>query len=472
MLQQTRARRRKRWLIVGVVIVSVLLVGTIVYVVTLPPQSPFHELWSKNLAGNPGGQGAGVDGVFVTYSYVYQDQQPPSGSQTRGLTNLNFSFEGIDPPTGGLLWSVPLFLHDAIYTGPIIWPWVIASGSTALLVVTWSSPTETNLTVLSVDASTGRTLGEWSMEIPEWAALPIVSEGFALDGVLTVWFPDFLVTPTPLEVYGLNITSGEVAWNDSLFPPDLQGGWGTSESGGFGLGPDVIIGLTPGPSGTPGTILDLNVSTGHVMFQKMVNTSTVTTLGAITPDGYYFLQNSSSTLDVTGFNLTTGQNTTPIPVTNVADFSLFSAQLFAVGRLLVVASYSPSLSYAAYDPNGTMAWRFSFPDASSCGQPQYEALGPCATDLSAPMQIGNNSVLLSSYASAMAPGNRYVDTFRIVSLTDGSTLWSASYSFTFGQQFWPWQSPVPGIIVETTVGDYIVYSVVVPNSTSTAGGAA
>ncbi|MCI4333610.1 MAG: hypothetical protein L3K01_07840, partial [Thermoplasmata archaeon] len=238
----------------------------------------------------------------------------------------------------------------------------------------------------------------------------------------------------------------------------------------FGAGGDFELAVRAQLPGSQSWLLGIDAKTGAILDQRTVNSSSALTGGAVTGGNVYFLGNSSNGLAIDGINASSGTNLTVIPVRNVADNSTDSAELFAVGGLLIVASYSPSLSYAAYDTAGTLLWQSSFPDATSCGQPDFEALGPCATDLSAPHLLGNDSVLLSSCASLEGTGNTYVDTYRLVAMQSGAVEWAATYSYTFGSQTWPWENPVPSFSIQNTVETYVIYAVVSPDSTTVSGG--
>ncbi len=464
-----RARRPRRRVLAAALSLAVALVVTAAYLLTLPPTPPFHELWSKELAGNPFGDGATVDGLFVTYSYVFTDVRAP-GASGFALANADFTFEAIDPSTGSTAWATSLVLPNAIYNGPIAWPQVFASGGVASLVVAWSSGTQSYLTMLSANATTGSTLAEWAAPIPVWAVLPPSEEVAISGGTVALWYPDLNPPSSQLEVLGFRLSSGQPEWNDSFALPGLVSGWGTGSAGAQVLGSVLLLTVTAGNPGSPGTILGLNLSNGARLFQRTISPSTAAPEGTLVAGRFYYLDNASNGLEIVGFSVATGVNTTPIPVPEVADGALYSAELDSVGGVLLVTSYSPGLAYLAFNPNGTLLWQASFPTSTSCGQPAYDAVGPCATDLCPPVPFGNGSVLLSSVARAMQEGAPSAASYRVESLSTGWTQWSAEYTFVFGQQFWPWQSPVPSFQVEGTVGPNVLYAVVSPSAVELAGG--
>jgi hypothetical protein len=466
--RQVRAKRRRRWILWGTVFASAVVVLAVVYVVTSPPPLPFHELWSKNLDGNPYGRGVGEGDLYVTYSYGTQDRTNFSGGSGEQTANLEFQILGIDLASGGVAWSSSFVLPDVIDAPAEFSPGLVSSGTDVLLAVSWSSPSGANLTVVTVQATTGQQLAEWSTPIPAWSSMAASQDLETAAGTLVTWLPRSLTSPTPLLLSGFNVTSGRPVWNDSVQIPLTLAGWGTGISSAVQLG-DVLE-IWVAPAGGPSWLLGIGASNGSVLGQRTFNETVDLSDATATNDEVYFLQGASNALFVAGFNLSSGTNLTPIPVDNVRDASSGSASLFAVDGDLVVASYSPDLSYAAYDPGGRMLWESSFPNATPCAQPNFAGLGPCNTDLGPPMALGTGFVLLSSYASVVVSGDSYVDTFRAVNLGSGVAEWSATYAFTFGYQFWPWQGPEPSVSVQSTDGSDIVYALVTPDSVSIAGG--
>ncbi|MCI4324391.1 MAG: hypothetical protein L3K00_00665 [Thermoplasmata archaeon] len=461
-------RRRRRWLATGAVVCAVLLVVAGVYVVTLPPPLPFHELWSKTLAGNSYGQGVGIGGLFVTYSYTAGALTNLTGSADVQTADLTFQMEGIDLVSGTVLWTSSFVLWGVVDAPPDFLPRMVAAGSDAALAVSWGGTSGANLTVVTVDASTGDRLADWTVAIPGWASTVASQEIATANGTLVTWLPETLTSPTPLLLVGYNVTTGARAWNDSVPIPLTLDGWGLGISSAAQDGSTLEISVTP--AGGPAWLLGVAGNAGTVLGERLYNGSADISRGVAGAGNFYFLNSSAGGLLIDGFNLSLGTNLTPIPVDNVRDGSAGSAALFAVDGVLLVASYSNDLSYAAYDPGGRMLWISEFPNATSCGQPDFSALGPCATDLSPPLSLGNGVVLVSSYASLASVGNAYLDTYRAIDVSSGFVDWSANYSLTFGYQFWPWQGPEPLVSVQSTAGPYVLYAVVSPSSISLEGG--
>ncbi|MCI4333519.1 MAG: hypothetical protein L3K01_07370, partial [Thermoplasmata archaeon] len=372
-------RRRRRWLVTCALFVAALLVVTGIYVVTLPPPLPFHELWSKTLAGNSYGQGVGVGGLFVTYSYTVgalANLTGPLGGQTADLT---FEMEGLDLTSGAVEWSSTFVIWSVVDTPPNFIARMVASGSDAVLAVSWGGTSGANLTLVSVDSSTGVRLADWTVAIPGWASTVAAQQIATTPGILVTWLPRTLTSPTPLVLDGYNVTTGHPVWNDTVPIPLTLDGWGSGISSAAQGGTTLEISVTPASG--PGWLLGIRGNDGTVLGQRVFNGTADLASGVAGAGGFYFLESSSGGLLIEGFNLTSGTNLTPIPVDNVRDASTGSAALYEVDGLLVVASYSYDLSYAAYDPGGRMLWISEFPNATSCGQPDHAALGPCATDL-------------------------------------------------------------------------------------------
>lgn len=452
----------------GALVATALLVAAGVYVVTLPPPLPFHELWSKTLAGNSYGQGVGVGGLFVTFSYTVGAVTNLTGSPGIQTADLTFQMEGIDLVSGAVEWSSSFVIWSVVDTPPNFIARMVASGSDAVLAVSWGGTSGANLTLVSVDSSTGDRLADWTIAVPSWASTVASQEIATTAGILVTWLPRTLTSPTPLLLDGYNVTTGNRVWNDTVPIPLTLDGWGSGISSAAQEGATLEISVTP--AGSPSWLLGIRGNDGTVLGQRVYNGSADLAAGVAGAGDFYFLNSSSSGLFIDGFNLTSGTNLTPIPVDNVRDASSGSAALYEVDGLLLVASYSYDLSYAAYDPGGRMVWISEFPNATACGQPDYSALGPCATDLSPPLSLGNGVVLVSSYASLASVGNTYLDTYRAIDVQSGFVEWAANYSLTFGYQFWPWQGPEPLVSIQSTAGPYILYAVVSPDSVSLAGG--
>jgi hypothetical protein len=458
-------RRRRRWAIATALAVVAILVTAGVYVLTLPPALPFDELWSRSLDGNSFGQGVGFGTLFATYSYVVHPVTTAPGPST---ANLNFQVEGINLSSGSVEWSGSFLLAGVTDSPPDFAAQMVASGADAVLAVSWGAPTGAYLTAVSFDSTTGSPLADWTVGIPNWASTVAAEDIATSGGNLVTWLPRSLTSPTPLVLSGFNASTGERDWNDSLPIPLTLDGWGTGLSTVVGGGPTLEVVVAP--AGSPAWLLEFDGSNGTILDQRTYNASADVSQAVTAGGDFYFLENGPTGLFVDGFDLSTGANVTPTPVENVADNSSGSAALYAVDGVLLVASYSPDLSYAAYPPGGGMLWRSEFPNATSCGQPDFPAVGPCSTDLSTPMPMGSGLALLSSYASLASVGHTYVDTYRAIDVQTGGVEWSHRYALTFGYQFWPWQSPEPLISIQTTVGDYIVFAVVAPNAVSLAAG--
>ncbi|MCI4327971.1 MAG: hypothetical protein L3J86_00170 [Thermoplasmata archaeon] len=223
-------RRRRRWLVTCALFVAALLVVTGIYVVTLPPPLPFHELWSKTLAGNSYGQGVGVGGLFVTYSYTVgalANLTGPLGGQTADLT---FEMEGLDLTSGAVEWSSSFVIWSVVDTPPNFIARMVASGPDAVLAVSWGGTSGANLTLVSVDSSTAVRLADWTVAIPGWASTVAAQQIATTPGILVTWLPRTLTSPTPLVLDGYNVTTGHPVWNDTVPIPLTLDGWGSGIS--------------------------------------------------------------------------------------------------------------------------------------------------------------------------------------------------------------------------------------------------
>lgn len=374
----------------------------------------------------------------------------------------------INASTGRTEWSSsPLGLGNLS-----VQPEVLIGASLAVLVVTSASLASGNLTVLVANLSTGATLGTWSEVLPEWSAILPPSMQVALyNSTLVTVVPLELNTSLPLRIEGLNVFSGGLEWETST---NLSGdvGWGTGSSMVYVSGTNVITVLTPnGESENGGEILVINGQSGAIRFERDILGPSNPIGGTAVTNAYYYLSNSTGPLMVQGIELSDGDNATAIHVTNVANQALLSAQLYALGPILILASYSPSLSYAAYNTNGSLAWTVNLPYATSCGSSvESPELSPCATALETPLSYDNGTeVLLSSGPYLISQGTTYHNAYRIVSLSQGYVEWSRDYLYTFGET-WPWSSPVPSFTVRAVVGSEIIYTVQTPVSTVLAGG--
>ncbi len=440
----------------------IIAVGSVV-LVTEPPAPPFLQSWSRTIPGNPSGAGAVSGGAYLTYSSIIV----PSPTLP-GIFNASVTMEAINASTGQSEWSsAPLLLGNVT-----VQPEVLVGTAFAVLLVTSASRSGGNLTVLVANLSTGATLGTWSEALPEWSAIlpPNVQAGL-YNSTLVTLVPLRLNATLPLQVEGSNVVSGKVAWETSVnLSSDV--GWGTGSSMVYVSGSAIIVALTPnGITWDGGKIVVLDGRNGAVQFERAITGFSDSIGGVPTVDTYYYLSNSTGPLEIEGIALSSGANTTPIRVTNVADAALLSAQMYAAGPTLIVASYSPSPSYAAYATNGSLLWIESFPYATSCGSSiAVPELGPCATALGAPFVYGNgSSALLSSGPFLLTEGNAYHNAYRLITLSRGDVTWSADYRYTFGAS-WPWSNPVPCFTVRAVVGEDLIYTVQAPGEVAVAGG--
>lgn len=458
-----RTRRRRRWiLLVSVIAVAVIVGGVIL--VTQPPTPPFQQNWSRSLAGNPSAAGTAADGAYLTYSSTSTRSPFPPYP-----LNASVSMQSINASTGRSEWSSsPIVLLGKL----LVQPEILVGASFAALVVTSATLTSGNLTVLAANLSTGATLGTWTEPLPEWSAIlpPNVQLGLANSTLVTV-VPVDLNASLPLRIQGLDVVSGEMDWTTST---NLVGdvGWGTGSVRVLVSGSSVVCILAPtGGVDDGGEILVLSGESGAIRFERDIPGSSDPIGGVLDLDAFFYLSNSSGEISIQGNELTDGANTTSIDVPSVADDALLSAQLYSVGPLLILASYSPSLTYAAYAANGSLAWTVNLPYATSCGSTvEYPELGPCATALESPLAYDNGAeVLLSSGPFLLSPGSTYHNAYRLVSLSQGNVEWSRDYLYTFGET-WPWSSPVPSFSAISVVGTEVIYIVQTPDSTVLAGG--
>ncbi len=455
--------KRRRWTIV-VSSVGAAGVLTVLFLASLQPTPPFHPLWSTSLPGNPFGDGARVGPFFVTYQTNVHPATPGSN-----VSMVTYSLEAIDLANGTVAWSTTV---PPIDTSQVYWAKLLVEGTNTVLVITSGFLLiNSTLTSILVNGLSGKVLGDWSLPLSVWADSPPQTE-VALGGPnLVVWYPVVLsLSPTPtttLEVLGAALTTGRIEWNATFSAPG-GGGWGTGTAWGYGDGETVLMTLVTGPPGSDGVAIGLNATNGKVLFNRTTPPSVLN--GVVERGVYYFLSGSNATLSIVGINMTSGANATPRRVTNVADNESSSAELYGAGSTLVVASYSPSLNFAAYASNGSRLWELSFPPGSSCGpQPDYPVLGPCASLLFF-VPMGNGSALLESSPSLMRTGYSYVETYRLVDLSTGAQSWSFSYSFVFGQKLWPWQGPEPGYTIQQGFQTQVIYTVVMAETTETGSG--
>ena len=248
--QRTNRRRRPRWALVGVAVVVLIAVVSTTYFVTLPPPPPFHQLWTRTLAGNSYGQGAEIGGLFVTYSYTLNQPSGLAASQGGEFADVNFTFEAINPEPGTQAWSAPVSLLGVAGDGQLFSPQVVSSGSVAGLAVTWTSATDTNLTVLSVTAASGAILDEWSMPLQTTTSVQLV----VLDGELIEWSPLTLGSSAALEVYAMNLTTGDSLWTDGLPLPGLIENWAANTAAGQGVDDELVLGVNPTAPGAGAAI--------------------------------------------------------------------------------------------------------------------------------------------------------------------------------------------------------------------------
>lgn len=457
-----RSRRRRLWIILVSVMASALIVGGVI-LVTQPPTPPFQQRWSRTLAGNPSASGTAADGAYLTFSSTSTRSPVPPYP-----LNASVTMQSINASTGKTEWSSsPLDLGNLS-----IQPEVLVGSSFAVLVVTSASLASGNLTVLVANLSTGVTLGQWSLVLPEWSAIlsPAVQVGLYNSTLVTI-VPLELNASLPLRIEGLNVFSGGVEWETSTNLSD-DVGWGTGSSMVYVSGDNVIIVLTTnGETENGGEILVIDGPSGTIRFERNIPGPSSPIGGIPAMEAFYYLSNSTGPLVIQGIEFTNGGDTTPIDVTNVANQALLSARLYAVGPLLIVASYSPTLSYAAYDTAGDSVWTVSFPYATTCSSSSpFLELSPCATALWSPLAYGNgSSVILSSGPLLLSEGATYHNAYRLVSLGRGLVQWSSDYRYTFGES-WPWSSPVPCFTVKGVVGSNLIYTVQTPDSTVLAGG--
>lgn len=458
-----RPRRRRLWIVVASVIAVAVIVGSIV-LVTQPPAPPFQQKWSRTVAGNPSGEGAGADGAYLTFSSTTTRSLVPPYS-----VNASVSMQSINASTGKTVWSsAPLVLVGDEF----VQPEVLAGTSVAVLVVTSASLTSGNLSVLAANISTGSTLGMWSEPLPEWSAIlsPNVQVGLYNTTLVTL-VPLELNATLPLRIQGVDLLSGGVQWTTST---NLTGdvGWGSGSSRLSVSGTNVIaVVTTNGTTDYGGVILVVSGQNGTIRFERDISGPSNLIGGVSDLDAFYYLSNSTGEIEIQGIELTNGTTTKSIGVTTVADDALLSAQLYSVSPLLILASYSPSPSYGAYAANGSLVWTVQLPDATSCGTTvEFPELGPCATALWSPLAYDRGTeVLLDSGPFLLSRGTPYHNAYRLVSLSRGEVVWSTDYLYTFGEA-WPWSSPVPNFTVTAVVGNEIIYTVQTPDSTDLAGG--
>jgi len=466
-----KQRRRRLWIVLGSVAVVVIIVSGVVYF-TLPPAPPFHEAWSKTLSGNPSGKGEGEAGMFVTYTVI-----TTAIPQNPGLLNVTLTMEAINITQGQIEWTSQPMVLSGVGT---YWPGLVVGPSFAVLVSTSIGPTGTALNVLVAHLSSGRTMGSWDRPFPSWGYSP-PSELVSLSATtLVISYPLSFSnsTVTPLAIEGVSVFSGNMTWQDTLQLPDAEGwgnGWGTGNLEQHPTATTVLLALSPRNPPSGGELVVVNSQDGTIRFQENVSGSTALVDGVVEGGAFYYLTNSTAGLQIVGANLSTGVNTSSIRVLNVGDDNLTSAELYAAAPMLIVASYSTSLSYTAYGISGRTMWTIGFPYATSgCSPPAYPAIGPCDTLMTSPFLYGNgSSVLLSSFPSELTPGTSYHNSYRLVALNDGAVEWKSDYVYTF-EASWtpPWNGPEPCIIVENVIGTEIIYTVVtqVSGTANTAGG--
>ncbi len=404
--------------------------------------------------------------MFVTYTAV----QTPSSENPSDLSNVTLTMEALNLNSGQVEWSARPMILSNVW---LYWTEVLVGPTFALLVSTSADPPRGALTVLAVNLSGGETLGTWEVPLPQWTAIPPSEEvGLSL-GTLVIAYPPYLnnSASTSIEIEGIDALSGQTLWqNVTQLWNDF--GWGTGSVMEYGAGSRLVFAMNPGGSEyNGGKIVVVNGQSGAITLQVNVSAPSSVMNGAVAGNAYYFLANSSNELRIDGVNLSTGGETSPIGVSNVADGALISALLYAAGTTLIVASYSPSLSYTAYQADGVESWAMGFPNSPSCTPaPTWPAIGLCATLLSAPMPYGNgSSVLLSSVASGLVQGASYHNVYRLVDLNNGKIEWSSEYTFTYGG-FTLFSGPVPTITVEEVIGTEIIYTIQTPNGTTTACG--
>lgn len=455
-------RTRRLWISVVSVAAIVGLIALMAYV-TQPPKPPFERLWSVSLDGNPNGVGATSNGTFVTFA----SHASPVSTQGNYVKNVSVSMVAINVTSGVAVWSSqPLILHGVTTYFPqvqVSWPF-------AYLLVNSATLSGGNLSVLCADVATGNPEGSWAMPLPDWSAILAPTEELAVSGSeMVVAYPLALQNPLTIVTLGVNGLTGHVGWRTSL-QFNGSGGWGTGSASLEASGSLAVLQLNVASTPARESILSLDFSDGSILVEKNYS-QPVGLSGVIIRGMYYIANNSSGAMYLQGLNLFTGGSGPNILVTNVADEELFSIDVFGAGPDLIVASYSPSLSYAAYSVNGSELWVTRLPYSPSCGPvPNYPALGPCATLLGPPLLYGEGSdVLLSSVASGLVQGSNYYNTYRLVNLSTGEVVWNSDYIFTYGVS-WPWYGPVPSFTVNAVVGPVILYVTQTPGGTSTSGG--
>jgi hypothetical protein len=225
------------------------------------------------------------------------------------------------------------------------------------------------------------------------------------------------------------------------------------------------------------TALDAILTIGRrsfLRFEENISSPSEIVYGAVAGAAHYFIANSTGGLRIDGVNLSNGISTSDIQLLNVADENLSSAELYAAGPTLIVASYSPDLSYTACKVDGSEMWSVGFPNAApqnaslhGCPAVRYQAIGYCDTLLSPPFLYGNGStVLLSASPSVLAPRTSYHNSYRLVALINGAIEWKSDYEYTFEMSL-PWTEPEPGVVVEAVIDTEVICTVV--TSTSGAG---
>jgi hypothetical protein len=455
-------------------IVAVAIVVAGVFYFTLPPTPPFHEAWSMTLTGNPSGQGEGAGGRFVTYTAVATPNRENPGSVNLTLTMIAINLTG-----GQVDWSSqPMLLSNV----GLYFPEVVLGPYFAILVST-SIGSGGLLNALVANLSTGETISTWDLPLPVWG-VTAASEMISLsETTLVTSYPLTFsnATFTPLRIEGLNVFTGNVTWQNSVQLPDDKGwgmGWGTGNLQEYSIGTATLLALSPEPL-SGGEVVMLDSQSGAIRFQDNVSGPSEVVPGVVAGGAFFFLANSTGGPRIDGVNLSTGINTSSTRVVNVADQAVDSVELYSAGSKLIVASYSPSLSYTAYDPNGSEVWSTGFPPAAplnasllGCPGVHYPSIGPCDTLLSSPFLYGDgSSILLSAYPSELNPGTSYDNSYRLVELASGAIEWKSEYAFTFEASL-PWTSPEPSFVVEDVIGTEIIYTVVasVSGTSSTAGG--
>lgn len=443
--------RSRYWaVIVGVVVVTGSLV--LAYDFTVQPRPPFHQKWSFQAQGNPSEDGITVQGLFVTYEST---SFPLSSSGS--VQEANFSLEGINVSSGVRAWWTPM---APLISGTFLYAKVFGDEQEIVFATASATPYSNGaLDVTVLDGRSGGVLSHWNRSIPWYAAQPPQSDLVVAGSHIVTWFPTSAANnELQIDVIGLSLPQETVDWNFTLSIPGGSG-WGAgSYTWAAASGDTAILELVAGPNGAEGLLVAVNATTGAIMADQV--TSPTVTFGAVVLGSYYFLAQNNSTLLIDSVSLTTGAHERSFLVRNVADNQTYSAGLAGIGGYLIVESYSPFLNYAAYTTSGSELWQVDLPWATSCGPaPDQPAFGPCASLLTAPVLVGGGEVLLESLPSTPTVGSPYTEVFELVNLTTGVTEWSFNYSFTFGQKYWPWQSPEPSFRVDFWDGGFYIYTV-------------